>query len=69
MNELSINEIQRQDFVDNRIYELIQDLNPTFKEVNWDIELIGDVRDIIANWFANRLKICSEKKFYSLGEE
>ncbi len=69
MNELSINEIQRQDFVDNRIYELIKDLNPTFKEVNWDIELIGDVRDIIANWFTNRLRICSEKKFYPFSEE
>ena len=69
MNELSINEIQRQDFVDNRIYELIKDLNPTFKEVNWDIELIGDVRDIITNWFTNRLRICSENNFYPLGEE
>ncbi len=39
--ELTNKQIKRQDFVDNRIFELIQKLNPSQIEINWDIEIIG----------------------------
>jgi len=46
MKELTSEQIKRQDSVDNAIYHLIQELNPTADEIRWDIEMIGDVRDV-----------------------
>jgi len=42
MKELTEEQIKRQDSVDNAIYQLIQELNPTADEIRWDIEMIGD---------------------------
>ena len=64
MKTLTQRQIEIQDFVDNRIYQLIQQLNPSEKEIKWDIEMIGDVRDCIQDWLVNRLKITNEKEFY-----
>ena len=47
MKELTDEQIKRQDFVDNTIYQLIQEINPADKMIAWDIEMIGDVRDVI----------------------
>ncbi|MDO9289891.1 MAG: hypothetical protein Q7T83_13990, partial [Thermodesulfovibrionales bacterium] len=46
MEELTEEQIKRQDSVDNAIYQLIQELNPTADEIRWDIEMIGEVRDV-----------------------
>ena len=51
--ELNQHQIERQDFVDNAIFNLLQSLNPTDKEIQWDIEIIGDVR----KGFAKKLKL------------
>ena len=64
MRRLTDKEIARQDFVDNAIHELINTVNPTEKVIEWDIEIIGEIRDKINYWLANRLEICSEQKFY-----
>ncbi len=64
MKELTEEQIKRQDSVDNAIYQLIQELNPTADEIRWDIEMIGDVRDVIEDWMVERLKITDEKSFY-----
>jgi len=64
MKELTDKQIKRQDFVDNAIYQLIQSVNPTDKEIAWDIEMIGDIRDVIAEWMIERLKITDEQNFY-----
>jgi len=64
MKKLNDNAIERQDFVDNAIFDLIKKLNPTKKNIKWDIEMIGDVRDEISEWIVSRLKLCSEQKFY-----
>jgi hypothetical protein len=45
MKELTKHQIERQDFVDNAIYEFIQTINQS--EIDWDMEMIGDVRDVI----------------------
>ena len=37
MKELTENQIQRQDYVDGEIYQLIQTLNPVGKNVDWNI--------------------------------
>ncbi|HPT40643.1 MAG TPA: hypothetical protein PLQ44_03545 [Candidatus Paceibacterota bacterium] len=63
MKILTKKQIERQDFVDNAINNLIQELNPTEAEINWDIDMIGEIRDIIQLYFID-LKICSETEFY-----
>ena len=39
----------RQDHVDNAIFELLQSLNPTKKPIEWNIEMIGEIRDVASN--------------------
>ena len=36
--ELTDEQIERQDFVDNAIYHLVNELIPSDKEMDWDIE-------------------------------
>lgn len=64
MGELTVVQIERQDFVDNAVFNLISSVNPSNKQLNWDIEMIGDVRDLIRYWLTDRLKSCDEMTFY-----
>lgn len=64
MKELTAEQIKRQDSVDNAIYQLIREINPVDKEIAWDIEMIGDVRDVVREWMVERLKISDEQNFY-----
>jgi DNA polymerase sigma len=64
MKELTEGQIRRQDLIDNAIYQLIQIVNPTDKNIEWDIEMIGEVRDIIREWIVDRMKITDEQTFY-----
>lgn len=61
--ELTDEQIARQDLVDNAIFNLLNDINPTKVELDWNIELIGIVRDCIQKEFVER-NICSVKEFY-----
>jgi len=56
-DELTDKQLERQDFVDNAIFSLIQQLNPTNQVIDWDIEMIGNVRDSIVEDLQNKLKI------------
>lgn len=40
-------QIERQDFVDNAIFNLFNLFVPSNKEKEWDIEVIGEIRDAI----------------------
>lgn len=55
--ELTEKQIERQDFVDNSIFDLIQELNISSKKIDWDIEFISAIRDIIQDRF-NELDVC-----------
>lgn len=68
MDELTQKQIERQDFVDNSIFELLQNLNPTDNKMEWDIDFIGEIRDLIASRF-DEMGICSEKEFYPYMED
>jgi hypothetical protein len=57
-------QIERQDFVDNAISELLQTVNPSNKEVDWNIEIIGNIRDIIQSFYN-----FDEQEFYPFIEE
>jgi len=38
-------QIKRQDFVDNQIFDLVNKLIPSERVIEWNIEMIGDIRD------------------------
>jgi len=56
--------IERWDLVDNSIFELLNNLNPTDKKINWDIKIISEIRLLIQSYFVDELEICKEGKFY-----
>ena len=55
--EMSNEQIRRQDFVDNAIFELIHRINSTGRQISWDIEMIGNIRDSIISELQNKLGI------------
>ena len=64
MQNLNEDQIKRQDFVDNKIYELVNQLVPSEKKIGWNIEMIGDIRDTIQHWLVDRYRIVNELEFY-----
>jgi len=62
--ELTDERIKRQDFVDNAVFDLICEINPADKNLEWNIEMIGEIRDDIRYWLVERLKVCEEMTFY-----
>lgn len=63
MSKLTKHQIERQDFVDSKIFELIQRVMPSIK-IKWDIEMIGNVRDSIQIELIDERKFMREVKFY-----
>lgn len=61
--ELTKKQIERQDFVDNAINNLIQNLEISNRVTDWDIELIGNIRDVIQTYFTES-NIYREEEFY-----
>jgi hypothetical protein len=45
--KMTMKQIGRQDLVDNAIFDLLQKPNPSDKELEWNIGLIGEIRDVI----------------------
>ncbi len=64
MENLNEDQLKRQDFVDNKIYELVNQLVPSEKKIGWNIEMIGDIRDTIQHWLVDRYRIVNELEFY-----
>jgi len=69
MKELTDNQIEKQDYVDNAIYQLIQSANPTNTAIEWDIEMIGSVRDVIVKFMAEKRIVADERQFYPFLDE
>jgi hypothetical protein len=67
--ELTKKQIDRQDFVDNSIFELLQKLNPTDNIVEWNIEIISEIRDIIRQYLKNKSDDFSEQNYYPFLDE
>ncbi len=57
VDEMTDEQIERQDFVDNAIFSLVQEINPANQEISWDIEMIGKIRDVIVNELEKKLGI------------
>lgn len=62
--ELTNKQTNKQDFIDNAIYQLIQTVNPTDTNIEWNIEMIGEIREVIKAWMVDRMKITDEQNFY-----
>ena len=63
MTKLTKQQIERQDFVDNHIFELMRELLPPSKQINWNIEIISAIRDAIGKQIVDK-KFMSEMQFY-----
>ena len=68
-NGLTQQQIERQDFVDNAIFSLIRSVNPSNKEIEWNIEMIGEIRDVVKEWLVDKLSLTTEQEFYPYIEE
>ena len=66
--ELTVQQIERQDFVDNAIFELTNELIPSEKEMEWDIQIISEIRDAIQSQLVEK-GFCTEQEFYPYIEE
>jgi hypothetical protein len=66
MQNLSEEQLKRQDFVDNEIFDLLKRLIPSIREIEWHIEMIADIRDTIQNWLVDQYKICRRVGILSL---
>jgi hypothetical protein len=64
MSALSQEQLERQDFVDNAVHALLNLLNPREQRLEWDIEMIADVRETIQYWLVHRHRLCDEMAFY-----
>ncbi len=64
MKTLTKRQIERQDFVDSEIFELLQKFLPTSKTMEWDIEVIGAIRDAVQEQIVYKQKLISEIQFY-----
>lgn len=68
-NGLTQQQIAQQDFIDNATFSLIQVINPNYKEIEWDIEMIGEIRDVLREWLVYKLNLTTEQEFYPYLEE
>jgi hypothetical protein len=57
-------ETERQDCVDNLIFELINAVVPEDVEVDWDIEDIGEIRDVLEGIIVDKLNLMTSYDFY-----
>lgn len=44
---LTNKQIERQDLVDNEIFQLLNNLNPTSEKLDWNIEFISEIREVV----------------------
>ena len=63
MREFAKQELQRQDFVDNEVFELLERLAPADAHLQWDIELIGFIRAAIGRQLVER-RMIRANQFY-----
>ncbi|WP_461257544.1 hypothetical protein [Treponema sp. R80B11-R83G3] len=56
--------INRQDFVDNVINDMIVSLSSTTKKLQWNIKVISDIRGILTSYFIEELRLCADEEFY-----
>jgi hypothetical protein len=56
-------QLERQDFVDNAIFSLLEELKTSNAALVWDIEMIGEIRNIIQHWLKDK-NLTQPQAFY-----
>ncbi|MHC4460431.1 MAG: hypothetical protein ACYS30_03265 [Planctomycetota bacterium] len=56
-DEMTSEQLRRQDLVDNAVFCLTQNTNPTNKPITWNIEMIGNIRDTLVHELEKKLGI------------
>ena len=69
MDELTDAQLRRQDYVNGLIYETIRASHPSASGVDWNIEMIGEIRESMRIWLVERLGLIDEMRFYPYLEE
>ena len=60
-DDLTDDDIARQDQVDNAIFELVQQLAPANADkIEWQLEWIGEIRDIVQHVIVDIHQCCDE---------
>jgi hypothetical protein len=68
-DEFTGRETERQDCVDNLVYNLMLELGLTDEDtLEWDIEEIGEVRDLIQEILVDKHKLMTKQEFYPYRE-
>ena len=67
MSELTKKQIEQQEFVDNSILELLNNISKT--EIAHDSHMIFEIREVIKEWLVEKLDVCNEMDFYPYIEE
>lgn len=57
-------EEERQDCVDNLIFELMEAVVPEETEIEWDIEDIAEIRDVLESIIVDKLSLMTSYDFY-----
>lgn len=62
--ELTNDQIERLDFIHNKIYRLVREVTPMEhrRKIEWDMEVIGEVSDVIEDYLVSK-KICTAMEF------
>jgi len=63
MEKFTEEQLMRQDFVDNQIYDIVKRLISLKREIKWNIKMIADIRDTIQHWLVDKYKIVDELEF------
>ncbi len=69
MEDLTKVQLARQDYVNGLIYETILASHTCADGLDWNIEMIGEVRDTIRIWLVERLGLVDEMRFFPYIEE
>jgi len=68
MSELSVTQLSRQDYVDNCIFRLLNELNTNEEALDWNIEQIATIREAIRVILLRTVPHFDENRFYPFGE-
>jgi hypothetical protein len=62
--EFSKEELERQNYIDNSIMNLINMVNPTKLEILYDRNIVAKVRYALIEIFSKDLQICTDSALY-----
>jgi len=62
--EFTEEELKQHNFIDNSIMELINIVNPSPENIEYDDYIVEKVRITLIDIFSKDLQLCTEKAFY-----